>query len=246
MLGIRTKIKTFLQNLRDRNFLRKLKSQEKELIKNVKSKNLTYLSLAKCADLLNTIKNIEANKIQGLFVETGCALGGSSILISKTKNNGRIFKIFDVFEMIPPPTEDDPQEVHRRYEAILSGKSGGIGGDIYYGYQENLYELVQNNFRRFGVSLESENVCLIKGLVQDTLKISEPVAFAHIDVDWYEPVKHCLEQIAPNLSVGGSVILDDYFDWGGCRKAANEFLRRVVGQFEMDGSSGAMKLTRIK
>ena len=245
MLGIKTKIKCFLQNMRERNLYKKMLPQEQELIRGVKSKNLTYLSLTKCVSLLDTIKGIEQNQIQGLFIEAGCALGGSSILISKTKKQ-RSFKIYDVFEMIPPPSKEDPQEVHKRYETILQGKSAGLQGDTYYGYQENLYQTVQNNLRGFGVNLEKDNVYLVKGLVQDTLKISEPIAFAHIDVDWYDPVKHCLQQIIPNLAVGASIILDDYYDWGGCRKATDEALRSIIGQFEMDGCSGAMKLTRVK
>jgi asparagine synthase (glutamine-hydrolysing) len=76
------------------------------------------------------------------------------------------------------------------------------------------------------------------------MKITQPVAFAHIDVDWYEPVMFCLQHIAPNLVVGGRIIFDDYHCWGGCRKAVDEYLRTVVGQFELDDSTGAMKMTR--
>ena len=65
---------------------------------------------------------------------------------------------------------------------------------------------------------------LIKGLVQDTMRIDQPVAFAHVDVDWYEPVLTCLQRVFPKLVEGGSIILDDYHDWGGCRKATDEYI----------------------
>ncbi|MEY4519181.1 MAG: hypothetical protein RLZZ499_1780 [Cyanobacteriota bacterium] len=55
--------------------------------------------------------------------------------------------------------------------------------------------------------------------------VEQPVAFAHIDVDCYKPVLTSLKRIFPNLVVGGSITLDDYHDWGGCRKATDEFLR---------------------
>jgi asparagine synthase (glutamine-hydrolysing) len=87
---------------------------------------------------------------------------------------------------------------------------------------------------------------LIEGLVQETMVITEPVVFAHIDVDWYDPVKTCLQQIWPNLVKGGSLILDDYHDWGGCRKATDEYFRNFVGEFSTDDSYGSMKITRIK
>ena len=78
-------------------------------------------------------------------------------------------------------------DVHDRYRIIVEGKSKGIGGDNYYGYVDNLYEVVQSNLSSFGINSKERSVLLIKGLVQETLKIDQPVAFAHIDVDWYAP-----------------------------------------------------------
>jgi asparagine synthase (glutamine-hydrolysing) len=77
------------------------------------------------------------------------------------------------------------------------------------------------------------------------MHIDQPVAFAHVDVDWYEPVSTCLERIFPRLVEGGSIILDDYHDWGGCRKAADEYLRGIAGQFALDDSAGSMKIIRM-
>ncbi|MBH8571518.1 hypothetical protein I8752_00450 [Nostocaceae cyanobacterium CENA369] len=50
--------------------------------------------------------------------------------------------------------------------------------------------------------------------------------YAHIDCDWYEPVKFCLESIYPILSKGDYIALDDYYDYGGCKKAVNEFIAK--------------------
>jgi asparagine synthase (glutamine-hydrolysing) len=109
-----------------------------------------------------------------------------------------------------------------------------------------LYDVVHSNLKSFGIDCEEQCVSLIKGLVQDTMTINEPVAFAHIDVDWYEPVKTCLQRICPNLVVGGSVILDDYYDWGGCRKATDEYLQGRAGEFAADDAASSMKLTRVR
>jgi asparagine synthase (glutamine-hydrolysing) len=221
-----------------------LTSEERELISRIRSQNLTYLSDRKLASLASTCRSIEDANLPGIFLEAGCALGGSSILIASVKSAKRPLFIYDVFGMIPPPTKEDTQDVHDRYRTIVEGKSKGIGGDEYYGYKENLYEVVQANLKNFGINCDEQSVSLIKGLVQDTMKIDQPVALAHIDVDWYEPVMTSLERIFPNLVVGGSIILDDYHAWGGCRKATDEYLRRVVGQFELDDSSRSMKITR--
>src|SRR5690606_39517361 len=39
-----------------------------------------------------------------------------------------------------------------------------------------------------------------------------------------DPVMLCLERTAPVLSRGGMMILDDYNDYGGCRRATDAFL----------------------
>jgi asparagine synthase (glutamine-hydrolysing) len=226
--------------------LSKLSFEERELILHIRSQNLTYLSVLNLVSLATTCRSIEATHLPGIFIEAGCALGGSTILISSLKDAKRPLFVYDVFGTIPPPTKEDTPDVHDRYKTIIEGKSGGIGGDTYYGYMENLYEVVQSNLRRFGVDCEGQSVSLVKGLIQETLEVNQPVALAHVDVDWYEPVMTCLQRIFPKLVIGGSMILDDYHDWGGCRKAADEYLRGVVGQFALDDSAGSMKITRIK
>lgn len=228
------------------NALSVLPPADHELISRIRSKKLTYLSNKKLASLAGTCHAIEQAHLPGILIEAGCALGGSAILIASLKNSGRPMFIHDVFGMIPPPTKEDTKDVQDRYRTIVEGKSNGIGGDKYYGYQENLYEVVKSNLMSFGINCEQQSVSLIKGLVQDTMKIDQPVALAHVDVDWYEPVMTCLKCIFPKLVIGGSIVLDDYHDWGGCRKATDEYLRGVVGQFSLDDSAGSMKITRIK
>ena len=216
-----------------------------ELIKDIKSKKITYLSEAKLARIANTIISLKEQDVDGVFVEAGCALGGSTALIGKCKAKSVPLYVYDVFGLIPAPTEQDTADVHERYKTIVSGASKGISGDEYYGYQKNLYETVISNLESFGLDCHGDSIVLIKGLLQETMEVKKPVAFAHIDVDWYEPVKFCLEHICPKLVVGGCMILDDYYAWDGCRKAVDEYLRTVVGQFALDGSTDAMKLTRI-
>jgi asparagine synthase (glutamine-hydrolysing) len=46
------------------------------------------------------------------------------------------------------------------------------------------------------------------------------------------------------LIVGGSVILDDYHDWGGCRKAADAFLKTVSGAYSLDDTEGSLQITK--
>lgn len=225
--------------------LKGLPAADAGLIQRIRATKLTYLSERKLAGLARTCHELEERGRPGLFLEAGCALGGSTILIASLKAERRPLRAYDVFDMIPPPSAEDPPEVHARYRVITEGQSKGIDGDTYYGYQDHLYEQVQANLLEFGVDAGRQNVTLIKGMVQDTLAVMEPVAFAHVDVDWYEPVKTCLERIFPWLVPGGCIVLDDYHDWGGCRRATDEYLKRVAGRYDLDDSAGSLKITRL-
>ena len=119
--------------------------------------------------------------------------------------------------------------MHKRYQKIVSGTSKGIGGETYYGYRDNLYDEVGDSFTRHGIDPAQHNVELVQGLFQDTLKVDEPVAFAHLDGDWYESTMTCLERIVPHLVVGGRIVLDDYFHYSGCRDAVDEYFKDRPG-----------------
>jgi hypothetical protein len=95
------------------------------------------------------------------------------------------------------------------------------------------------------MDLATHHIALVQGLVQDTLGGDEAVAFAHMDVDWYEPSLVCLERLYPRLSVGGSIIVDDYHDWGGCRRAVDEYLARLDGGYVADDSARSLKITKL-
>lgn len=223
-----------------------IRKEDLKLISQIRLQNLSYLSIKKLISIAEACYDLETEKIPGIFVEAGCALGGSSILIASLKDDSRTQYVYDVFDMIPPPSDEDPSEVHERYNEIKKGESEGINGDLYYGYREDLLKIVKENLREFGIDREQQNVKLIKGLIEETMEIDSPVAFAHIDVDWYGPVKVCLQRLTPKLVTGGVLILDDYNDWGGCKKATDEYFEDKIENFIWDDSAGSLKITRIK
>jgi O-methyltransferase len=200
-------------------------SRTSQIARQVSDARLTYLKHEKIVRIEQALADVAERGVEGCFVECGVALGGSGIIIATLMPGGREFHGYDVFGMIPPPTsEKDDEKSKARYEAIRTGQSRGIGGDPYYGYVDDLYERVVDNFARFGQPVDGRRVALHKGYFQDTLHPASAIAFAHIDCDWYDPVKLCLERIVPCLSEGAYVVLDDYNDYGGCRTAVDEFL----------------------
>jgi hypothetical protein len=193
------------------------------VIRDVRREGLTYLTEAALIDLHKRVGAIEREGMPGVLIEAGCALGGSAIVVATAKAAGRPFYVHDVFGMIPPPSDEDGVDVHQRYETILSGQSNGIKGGKYYGYEDDLVGKVTDNFARHGVVTAERNVHLVQGLFEDTILGDEPVALAHIDGDWYNSVKVCLDRIAPRLVPGGVLVIDDYGAWSGCRKAVDEW-----------------------
>jgi O-methyltransferase len=115
----------------------------------VRRRHLTYLSPTKLRTLERCVDLIEAHRVPGDVVEAGVALAGSTVLLA-TRANGRRFCGYDVFGMIPPPSEKDPPEVHKRYETIREGRSKGLGSDVYYGYRDDLFEHASRVLAEFG------------------------------------------------------------------------------------------------
>ncbi len=202
------------------------------IIRAVRTDALTYLRPDALNDLYDQVARLEREKIEGILIEAGCALGGSAIVIAAAKDKQRSLYVYDVFGMIPAPTDKDGDDVHERYEKIRSGESRGIGGKEYYGYQQDLIGTVKESFARHGFPVGDHNIHLVSGLFQDTMDINQKVAFAHIDGDWYESVMTCLERIEPHLQPGGVLVIDDYFHWSGCRTAVDEYFSDKKDQFE--------------
>jgi O-methyltransferase len=196
-----------------------------ELALSVIERRLTYLSLEKIAGLMDAVETLVSRGIPGDLVECGIALGGSAICIASNLTFDRVFYGFDNFAMIPSPEPVDGELPNRRYDSIKSGKSTGIGGDLYYGYESDRLSIVTRSFLQFGLPVDNERIFLIEGLFDQTLPrfLNSPVAFAHIDCDWYSPVKVCLESLYSLLPAGGTIVVDDYNHWEGCTRATDEF-----------------------
>ena len=191
----------------------------------VRERHLTYLPLSSLRAIEWCLRQIRQAGTQGDCIEAGVALGGSGIVIAHLMPPRAEFHGYDVFGLIPPPGVNDGAKPHERYQIIARGESRGLGGATYYGYEENLFDKVVAAFAKFGVPADDDRVSLHRGLFEDTLDLTgRTVAFAHLDCDWYDPVKLCLERIYPVLSPGGFVISDDYYTYDGATRAVDEFL----------------------
>jgi Macrocin-O-methyltransferase (TylF) len=198
-------------------------------IARARKEHLTYLKPDNLRELAARVLDVEKQGLAGLVIEAGTARGGSAIVMAAAKAPERPMKVYDVFGMIPPPSDQDGADVHERYARITAGDARGPGGETYYGYRDDLYAEVEASFSRLGVPTTDRNVDLVKGLFEDTIDLDEPVAIAHLDGDWYESTMTCLTRIAPLVVPGGRIVLDDYYTWSGCRTAVDEYFKDREG-----------------
>ncbi|MET0837315.1 MAG: TylF/MycF/NovP-related O-methyltransferase [Marmoricola sp.] len=226
---LRREVRLTRASLRDPFPDTELSEHVTKVIADVRAESLTYLSQGNLGALASVAMEADRASRPGLIIEAGTALGGSAIVLAAAKSPERPMKVYDVFGMIPEPSESDGPDVHKRYEQIKGGGAKGVGGETYYGYRDDLLQEVTESFTRHGVPLAENNVELIKGLFQDTIDLDDPVAFAHLDGDWYDSTMVCLERIAPLLVPGGRIVLDDYHDWSGCRAAVDDYFSGRAG-----------------
>jgi len=172
-------------------------------------RDFTLLRYETVRSLYEYAHAVAAQGIPGSAVECGVARGGSAAAIAlalRESDPHRHLLLFDTFEGLPQPTCDNPD-----YERAIqfTGKCrGGI-------------EEVDSLLRRLGLA----NYSLVKGLFQETLPATETgeISLLHIDGDWYESTRVCLETLWDRVSEGGFVQIDDYGEWQGCKKAVDEF-----------------------
>lgn len=213
------------------------------IVGSVMEEHLSYVGVVGLRTLAQMVLDVEEHAVPGMLIETGAALGGSAIVMAAAKSADRPMRVYDVFGLIPPPGDRDGDDVHARYATIASGGSQGLGGETYYGYRSDLLGEVEESFVRYGLPLAENHVELVKGLFEDTLVVDGPVALAHLDGDWYDSTMTCLSRIAPHLSPGGRLIIDDYDLWSGCRAAVDEyFAGRPAYRFERRGKLHVVRL----
>jgi hypothetical protein len=174
----------------------------------------TYLSPERLLTLERHLRTVHRRRIPGAVVECGVAAGGSAALMGlwlTRHQSDKPLVLFDTFDGLPAPTTNDPD-----YEKAIAwtGECRGTRSDV------------EAMFRRMGIDLT--RVALVEGLFQDTIPAYMPssIAMLHLDGDWYDSTRHCLEHLWPQVSIGGRVQIDDYGAWQGCRKATDEFLAR--------------------
>ena len=191
-----------------------------DTVEYVKRNKLTFLKNETLKMHAEYLSEIEEKGVSGMILETGVAKAGSSLTFCAIKHTSRCLHLYDTFSGIPPPSDKDGDDVHKRYEDIRSGK----GGEDYYGYMSNLLEYDSNHFVQAHLDPEQHSVFFHKGLFHDTVWPDGAVAYAHLDGDWYESTFEMLHRVVPWLSSDGGILtLDDAHHFSGARRAFEDY-----------------------
>ncbi|KAM3567280.1 hypothetical protein VYU27_010571 [Nannochloropsis oceanica] len=159
---------------------------------------------ARLNNLESLLEDVFLQGIPGDYIETGVWRGGSSIFaraVMRSYNEGhRMSYVCDSFRGLPPGDRGlNPDD--KGWE--------GLGGH----YLEVSANTVASNFHEMG--LLDPNVVFAKGFFNDTLtplsSQIQKLAIMRLDGDMYESTVDALYRLYDKLSMGGYVIIDDWF-----------------------------------
>ncbi len=129
---------------------------------------------------------------------------------------------FDTFGAFPEA--DDPMDEEKREDFVSKAGNQSI-------FRQRLLGL----FDELGLN---ENLELVEGDIRKTVPAfcnnhtDLKISLLNIDVDLLEPTRTCLEYFYPRVVSGGIVILDDYGDFPGATKAADEYFEDKEGTIQ--------------
>jgi len=175
--------------------------------------------------LIRAVEHVVMHEIPGDIVECGVWKGGNLMLAGLVLNqmqSQRTIFAYDTFAGMSAPTEFDRKtQGGMAVDEKFSALDRGDFNEWCYGPLNT----VKNNIQSVGLSLSSFR--FIQGKCEDTLALPEnlpdKISILRLDTDWYESTKAELEVLYDRLSPGGILILDDYGDWAGAKKAVDEY-----------------------
>jgi O-methyltransferase len=179
----------------------------------------TMTSSARVLAAIQAARYVAANRIPGAIVECGVWRGGSSMAMAKTLSSlgetSREFFLYDTFAGMSAPTDYDRDSTGTPASVYLQDESSEH-------WARSPLEEVRRNMDS---CYPSHNVRLVQGKVEETIPktIPDSIAILRLDTDWYESTAHELTHLWPRLVTGGVLIIDDYGDWKGARKAVDEY-----------------------
>lgn len=168
----------------------------------------------------------KSTSVPGDVCEFGIAQGATSALLAnEIRETGKNLYLFDSFQGLGRPTDKD----------LLINDIFNLGSmEKYEGTMAEPVESVQSRLR--DINFDPQRVRLVPGFIEETIDqpgLPTNVCFAYVDFDFYKPIRLTLDFLATRLSVGGTVVVDDYgFFSAGAKTAVDEFMAQHQHDFE--------------
>ena len=194
-----------------------------------KAKPYTMTSNERLFSLIEAIKFISKNNIEGDIVECGVWKGGSMLAAAETlvslNDTQRKLYMYDTYEGMSEPTEADKTHYNKTAKSLLASDTNREK-NLVWAYSP--LEQVKDTMAQ--TSYPPERIYYVKGKVEDTIPgtIPDKIALLRLDTDWYESTKHEMKYLFPLLQKGGILIIDDYGHWEGARKAIDEYFENMT------------------
>ena len=179
--------------------------------------------------LINLVKLINQKKIKGDFVECGVWRGGNIILFQKLIEyfsiKNKIIYGYDTFEGMTPPSKFDIYQNKKTAKFLMSKEKKN------HNLEHTIHAIcsLDQVKKHINDATKINNIKLIKGDVVKTLKINQnlpkKISILRLDTDFYDSTKIELEILYPRIQTGGVLIIDDYGEWKGSKKAVDEYFK---------------------
>ena len=205
------------------NYIAEIDADELEILKKIRE--FSMCSIPNHWAILQSIKYISSNKIEGEFVEAGVFKGGNLMLMNYLNNKLKLSKkifAYDTFEGMPQENE--------KFDIDIKNKTAK---ETRQAYKDNewcfapLNEVKENLFK-FDKNLK-DNFIFVQGKVEETLNneknIPKKISLLRLDTDFYDSTKKEMEILYPRLQKKGVLIIDDYGHWKGSKKAIDEYFK---------------------
>jgi O-methyltransferase len=197
------------------------REDETEIVRAVRPWTMT--SPERIYALIHAVRYVSERAIPGAIVECGVWRGGSMAAAARVlldqKDVSRDLYLFDTFEGMTDPTENDVNFLGKSAsEELRKDPDVKCANAPLEEVKEVLY----------ATGYPRERIHFIAGKVEDTIPSSAPpsIALLRLDTDWYASTMHELIHLFPRLSQAGVIIIDDYGHWKGSRQACDEYFAR--------------------
>jgi len=181
--------------------------------------------------ILRELRNVLERQVEGDVVELGCYKGATSVelqkLITKLAPTKRQY-LYDSFAGLPPKSQQDNSPAGEQFR----------GGELPASKAE-----VIRKFRQANLPLPVVKKSWFSELTSED--IPRRICFAFLDGDFYGSIKDSLKLIWPYLSMGATIVVDDYQNEAlpGAQKAVDEWLKSHQASLKVEASLAIIRPT---